>query len=96
MTGSWSSGDQIAARVKACKGELRPKTYTVRVDDTDAQWRYQIAAEALGMRKIPGFFVWCAEYVILNSRHLKKVRASIREARKARKAHRRAERRRKP
>jgi hypothetical protein len=93
MTGSWNSGDQIAARAGACKGELRPKTYTVRVDDTDAQWRYQIAAEALGMRKVSSFLVWCAEYVILNSRHLKKVRASIREARKAR---RHAERRRRP
>src|SRR5437764_1030733 len=75
---SWNAYDRQEARRHACKGSFRPTVYKVQVDDDHAQWRYQIAAQALGMRQVAGFFVLCAEYVIRHHRRLAEVRRSIR------------------
>jgi hypothetical protein len=79
VSGSWNAGDRYTARANACKGDFRPVTYKVRVDDDHAQWRYEIAARALLGQTASSFFVWCAEYVIRHHRKLKEVRRTIRQ-----------------
>ena len=60
---------------------MTTKKYTVRVDDSHAQWRYEIAGRALwGWGVSTGeFFRLCAEYVIRHHRGLKEVRRTIRQ-----------------
>ena len=82
MSGSWNDHDRLKARIAACKGTYSPTKYAVRIDDDHARWRYRIASAALfgeGI-SIPGFLVWCAEYVILYHKDLKNVRRAIRQA----------------
>ena len=98
MSGSWNAGDRHTARVNACKGHFSPRKYTVRVDDTHAQWRYRIATTALWGQstRVEEFFRLSAEYVIRNHRRLAEVRREIREEekklRKQKKERERAER----
>jgi hypothetical protein len=60
---------------------MAPRKYTVRVDDSHAQWRYEIAARALwgwGVG-LPSFFILCTEYVLRHHGGLKEVRRTIRQ-----------------
>jgi hypothetical protein len=90
VSGSWSAADSLKARENACKGTFRPVTYKVRVDDSHAHWRLELAARALWGQSVPGFLLWCAEYVLRHHRGLKEVRRAIRfKEREMRKAKRR-------
>jgi hypothetical protein len=80
--GYWNARDYMKARANACTGEFRPKKYTVTVDDTHAQWRYELAARALWGQTLPSFFSWCVEYVIRHHRLLAPARRAIREREK--------------
>jgi hypothetical protein len=74
----WNSHERSQSRRNACKGLYSPQKYTVRIDDSHAQWRYRIAAAAFGMQ-VPSFFVFCTEYVIRHRRELKETRRMFRE-----------------
>ena len=76
---SWSATDRLKARESACKGEFRPAVYRVEVDDTHNQWRYEVAAQALGVDEVSSFIRWCTEVVIRRNRLFKEARKVIRQ-----------------
>jgi hypothetical protein len=76
---SWSATDRLKARENACKGTFRPVVYKVEVDDTHNQWRYEVAARALGVNEVSSLIFWCTEVVIRRNPLFKEARRIIRQ-----------------
>jgi hypothetical protein len=62
-------------------GRYEPEHYRVTVHDTFQQRRLSAAAHVIhnGMT-IPGFFLWCADYVLAHHRQLATLRKAYRKA----------------
>jgi len=77
----WNPHQRYMDRVNRCNGHFSPKKYTVRVDDSHDQWRYELATRALWGwgTSVAEFFRLAGEYVIRHHRRLADVRRTIRE-----------------